>query len=238
MKRIIAMLITGAMLCALTACSQAEVPEGLQPNTVQTSATAPKTPLFTGTDEETGVMTFAKLMNLSAKMWTAIDGFEHTDVDATHATFPVSLFENGGDCALNITYDAASDTILEATLVYKDTVVDAFANDPSFAVRPILQAMKKDMVELDTLAGVSERTRADFEGKLGREIDATHASYVAHSATFDNEATLFVTFDEATGAVTEATLSYKDTTVNAYGNDLATLEILSIMMAEDEAANQ
>lgn len=63
------------------------------------------------------------------------------------------------------------------------------------------------------------------------EVDATHATFRV-ADTYGKECTLTVTYDEATDTVTEATLSYGETTVNVMTDD--TLVMRTIMLAMNE----
>ncbi len=90
-----------------------------------------------------GQLTLSLLLGVmkSDMKWSDISAYTHTATDDTHATFTVA--DNyGKECTLAVTFDAAADTISEATLSYGEESVSVLT-DNTLVIRTIMIAMNK-----------------------------------------------------------------------------------------------
>jgi len=148
MKRVSAFLCAAMMLCTFVGCSQVDTVPQAQTGDInkqnQTTVTTFPDEVWYTEENQTGVMDFAALDNLKKKQWTDIDGFDHIDIDDTHALFDVK-FENYDKVAtLYVTYDAATNVISEAVIGYGDVTVDALGTDSMQVARQIMVAMEAE----------------------------------------------------------------------------------------------
>ncbi len=147
LRRIAAVCITIALILSLSACF--ETPDVIiseEPNasdsTDATVTTTPQTKVTFPAKE--GQLTLSLLMSvMSSNMkWSELSPFTFSAVDDTHASFTVA--DNyGKECTLDVVYDAASDTVSEATLSYGDASVNVLT-DNTLVIRTIMLAMNEE----------------------------------------------------------------------------------------------
>lgn len=89
-----------------------------------------------------GQMTLFDLMMIMSETmaWSDIRDYDHTLVTDTNAVFEVSD-EKGNLCTLDVTFDAAADTISKADLTYGDLTLSALTESTS-VVRDIMVAIR------------------------------------------------------------------------------------------------
>jgi len=140
LRRAAALLALTTVMLTMAACYQ---PPGavITPGD-DTTATTKDAPIPTLPAKD-GQLTLSLLLGvMKADMkWSQISAFDHTDVDASHATFAVA--DNyGKECTLDVTYDSATDVISQATLSYKEQSVDVLT-DNTLVIRTIMLAMNE-----------------------------------------------------------------------------------------------
>ena len=148
--RIAALLCATAAACMmLTACfttPDIKLPNPDEPSSPETVTTAPSetVPTTPTVPVPKGQLSLSLLMGVMAEdmAWSEISVYDHTDVDDTHAAFAVAD-GYGKECTLNVTYDAAADTVSEATLSYNDTSVNVLSDD-TLVIRTIMIAMNEE----------------------------------------------------------------------------------------------
>ena len=140
LRRTAAILTVLAVALTMSACYQP--PGGVidDPNATATTKDEP-TPTLPAKDGQLTLSLLLGVMKADMK-WSQLSPYTHTDVDDTHATFAVA--DNyGKECTLSVTYDAAADTVSEATLSYKDTSVSVLT-DNTLVIRTIMLAMNQE----------------------------------------------------------------------------------------------
>lgn len=138
MKKLSWLCVLLGTLCLLTACRSTPTVTIDGGTTTQAVPTEPTVPVPDGN------MSIEALMaRMGTTMtWSSLAEYTHTDVDAANAVFPV-YDARGNSCTLSVTYDAASDTVQEATLTYADTTVSVMTDD-TMALRTIMLAMNEE----------------------------------------------------------------------------------------------
>ncbi len=147
LRRAAILLTLCALALSMTACFTApDVVEPTDDTTASTDAPVEDTP------EETtptvavpkGQLSLSLLMGVMSKdmTWSELSVFDHTVTDDTHAVFEVAD-GFGKTCQLTATFDAAADTVSEATLSYNGTSVNVLTDD-TLVIRTIMIAMNAD----------------------------------------------------------------------------------------------
>lgn len=129
------------LLCGmLTACREPS-PVVIQPVDEEDAYTAP--PMQTIPE---GKMGFMDLMDLNGGgvAWSRFAMYEHTLIDETTAEFEVLLnIDLSVIATLCVTFDAATDTVSQASVSYKDVTVDLMIDNDGELI-PLLAAMEGD----------------------------------------------------------------------------------------------
>lgn len=142
LRRATAFCVMLALIVTMSACYHPPTAVITDPqSTPTTQSTGPTaTPTLPPKDGQLTLSLLIGVMSSNMK-WSQLSSYTHTDVDDTHATFTVA--DNyGKECTLNVTYDAQSDAISEATLVYGSVSVDVLS-DNTLVIRDIMLAMNE-----------------------------------------------------------------------------------------------
>ena len=98
---------------------------------------------------------------------------------------------------------------------------------------PTLPA-KEGQMTLSLLLGVmkADMKWSQISSYNHTDVDDTHATFDV-ADNYGKECTLSVTYDPATDAISEAVLSYKDTSVNVLSDNTLVIRTIMIAMGED-----